>query len=244
MVDPINLGISRLRRWRRLLALRVTEPQCFRAIKRVRQEKLTYLQVSALADLCECVGQLERDGRDGIMIEAGCALGGSAVVIAAAKNPSRPLYVYDLFGMIPPPSERDGQDAHDRYAEIVDHQSDGIKGDEYYGYQQDLFERVKATFPRLGYPIEKHNIHLVQGLFEDTLVVTQAVALAHLDCDWYDSVLACLQRIEPRLVQGGTLIIDDYDDWSGCRAAVDDYFAGRQGEFDFVRRSRLHIIRK
>ena len=243
-MDPINLGLAKLHRWRRLLALRATGPQCFRAIKRVRQEKLTYLDVSALADLCERVAQVQRDGREGIIIEAGCALGGSAVVIAAVKEPSRPFYVYDLFGMIPPPSERDGRDAHERYALIANHRTGGIKGDEYYGYQQDLFDRVKATFTRLGYPIEEHNIHMVQGLFEDTLEVTQPVVLAHLDCDWYDSVLTCLQRIEPRLIQGGALIIDDYDDWSGCRAAVDDYFAGRQSEFDFVQRSRLHIIRK
>jgi hypothetical protein len=238
------LGISKLHRWRRLLALRATDPQCSRAIKRVRHEKLTYLDRAALADLCERVTQSERDGRDGIIIEAGCALGGSAVVIAAAKHPSRPFYIYDLFEMIPPPSERDGQDAHDRYALIANHRSDGIGGNEYYGYQQDLFDRVAATFTRLGYPIKDNNIHLVQGLFEDTLLVTEPVVLAHLDCDWYDSVVTCLERIEPHLVQGGTLIIDDYDDWSGCRAAVDDYFAGRHSEFDFVQRSRLQIVRK
>jgi asparagine synthase (glutamine-hydrolysing) len=226
------------------LALRATDPQCSRAIKRVRQENLTYLDAAALVDLCERVVQLERDGRGGIIIEAGCALGGSAVVIAAAKHPSRPFYVYDLFGMIPPPSDRDGQDAHLRYAMINSGQSDGIGGNEYYGYQQDLMGRVEDAFTRFDYPIKDNNIHLIQGLFEDTLVVTEPVALAHLDCDWYDSILICLQRIEPHLIRGGTLIIDDYNDWSGCRAAVDNYFAERQREFDFVQRSRLHIIRK
>ena len=166
------------------------------------------------------------------------------MVVAAAKHPSRAFYVYDVFGMIPPPSKRDGQDAHNRYATISTSESGGIKGDEYYGYKEDLFDQVERTFSGFGYPVQEHNIHLVKGLFKDSLLVAEPVALAHLDCDWYDSVMICLQRIEPKLVPGGVLIIDDYEDWSGCRAAVDDYFEGRGDEFDFVHRSRLHIIRK
>jgi asparagine synthase (glutamine-hydrolysing) len=76
------------------------------------------------------------------------------------------------------------------------------------------------------------------------MTVTEPVALAHVDGDWYDSVMTCLQRIEPRLTQGGVLIIDDYDAWSGCRRAVDEYFKDKQGRYEFIRRSRLHIVRK
>jgi asparagine synthase (glutamine-hydrolysing) len=54
--------------------------------------------------------------------------------------------------------------------------------------------------------------------------------------------MTCLTRIAPLLSVGGRLIIDDYDTWSGCRAAVDEYFAGRTG-FRFERRGRLHIVR-
>jgi hypothetical protein len=71
----------------------------------------------------------------------------------------------------------------------------------------------------------------------------EPVALAHLDGDWYESTRTCLTRIAPRLVPGGRIVLDDYDKWSGCRAAVDEYFAGRDG-FRFERRSRLHVIRE
>jgi O-methyltransferase len=37
-------------------------------------------------------------------------------------------------------------------------------------------------------------------------------------------------------------VIDDYDAWSGCRAAVDEYFADSRG-FRFERRGKLHIVR-
>ncbi len=68
------------------------------------------------------------------------------------------------------------------------------------------------------------------------------MALAHLDGDWYASTMTCLTRIAPLLSVGGRFVIDDYDTWSGCRTAVDEYFAGRPG-FRFERRGRLHIVR-
>ena len=73
----------------------------------------------------------------------------------------------------------------------------------------------------------------------------EPLALAHVDCDWYDSVRTCLERIVPRLVPGGVLVIDDYYRWSGCRSAVDDYFATQPRKaFRFRRRARLQIVRQ
>lgn len=228
----------------KLLRISASHADAARAIRQVVDQNLTYLDTFSLTELHDSVARLEKDRGQGILIEAGCALGGSALVIAASKTASRELYVYDVFGMIPPPSERDGEDVHQRYDVIASGGSDGIGGDTYYGYRGNLLETVQMTFAEFGYPVLDNNIHLVQGLFEDTLVVTEPVALAHIDGDWYDSVFVCLQRIVPMLVRDGTLIIDDYDDWSGCRAAVDDYFAGKQDQFEFVTKARLHIIRK
>jgi asparagine synthase (glutamine-hydrolysing) len=39
------------------------------------------------------------------------------------------------------------------------------------------------------------------------------------------------------------LVIDDYDAWSGCRKAVDTFFADKRGDFRFERHARLHIVR-
>ena len=38
-------------------------------------------------------------------------------------------------------------------------------------------------------------------------------------------------------------IIDDYDSKSGCRRAVDEYFAQHSTGYRFVRRARLHVER-
>jgi hypothetical protein len=222
----------------------LTHRRSFYIIWRVMREKLTYLGSMALIDLHNRVIQMEQENRPGIFIEAGCALGGSALVITAAKENARPFYVYDAFSTIPPPSEKDGSDAHDRYGEIAAGQATGIKGDTYYGYQENLLERVKASFENYGLAVEPHHVALVEGFYENTLRVENPVALAHIDCDWYESVMICLERIVPHLVTGGILIIDDYEAWSGCRKAVDAYFADKQDSFEFVLKSRLHIVRK
>jgi asparagine synthase (glutamine-hydrolysing) len=216
---------------------RVTE-----AIEGVRAERLTYLRDGMLDDLAASVLRLERDGLEGAIVEAGTARGGSAIVLAAAKSPERPMKVYDVFGMIPPPSEQDGADVQRRYETIAAGAATGPGGETYYGYRDDLYHEVEESFARHGVPVHQHNVELVRGLFEDTIHLDEPVALAHLDGDWYESTMTCLTRIAPLLVSGGRIVLDDYDKWSGCRRAVDEYFADREG-FRFEHRSRLHVVR-
>lgn len=213
-------------------------------ISSVRADNLTYLDDAALNDLYQQIGRIESEGVAGCLIEAGCALGGSAIVMAAAKSASREFFVYDVFGMIPPPSEMDDEDVHRRFDVIVSGGSEGIDGDKYYGYETNLYDTVTGNFSRHGFPVERNNVRLVKGLFEDTINMNGPVALAHLDGDWFESVMTCLQRITPHLVKGGVLVIDDYYAWSGCRKAVDAYFADKRADFEFVQKARLNIVRK
>lgn len=212
------------------------------AIARVRSEHLTYLNERCLQDLADAVQAAEDKGLDGQIIEAGTALGGSAILMAIVKSADRKMRVYDAFDMIPPPTDKDGEDVHKRYARITSGKSKGIGGGTYYGYRDDLLGEVTASFEQYGVPVEKSNVELIKGYFEDTLHVDSPVAVAHLDADWYESTMTCLQRIEPHLVPGGRLVIDDYYQWSGCKKAIDEYFARRDG-YEFVKLGRLHIIK-
>lgn len=209
----------------------------------IRDQHLSYLSPEALVDLFNAVRRVEHAGVPGRIIEAGTALGGSAVMLAAAKSPTRPLDLFDVFGVIPPPSPKDGQDVHDRYQVIASGRSSGIGGDTYYGYQPDLIGKVAAALTRFGYPPEANGIRLIKGLYEETLKPEGPVALAHIDCDWYESVTVCLDRICPLVPAGGVLVIDDYLDWSGCRSATDDYFRRRPG-WRFETKSRLHVMKE
>jgi asparagine synthase (glutamine-hydrolysing) len=219
----------------------VTAPPIVRS---VTDNALSYLGRVALTELFQQIRRIEAENATGILIEAGCALGGSAIVIASAKSTERPLYVYDVFGMIPPPSDKDGDDVHARYGAILAGAAQGLGGQPYYGYQESLYDDVIGNFARYNLPINKNNVTLVKGLFQETLSITQDVALAHVDGDWYDSVKVCLERIEPWLVSGGVMIVDDYYHWSGCRMAVDEYFQDKKERYTFRHRSRLHIVRR
>jgi hypothetical protein len=207
-------------------------------IAAVRREHLTYLKPENLRELAAMVV----DAVPGLVVEAGTARGGSAIVMAAAKDPERPMKVYDVFGTIPPPGEHDGPDVHRRYATIAAGEARGVGGETYYGYRSDLYHEVADSFGRLGVPTREHNVELIRGLFEDTIELDEPVALAHLDGDWYESTMTCLTRIAPLLPRGGRIVLDDYDTWSGCRAAVDEFFAGRDG-YRFEHRTRLHVVR-
>ncbi len=211
-------------------------------VRRVGEERLSYLGAGHLRNLASCVQQIEADGVPGAVIEAGTARGGSAIVMAAAKSPERPMLVYDVFDMIPPPGSKDGDDVHQRYAVIAEGGASGPQGDLYYGYHDDLHGEVRDSFARLGVPVEEHHVELVKGLFEDTIQLDGPVAFAHLDGDWYDSTMVCLSRIAPRLSPGGRLVIDDYYAWSGCQRAVDDYFKGRD-DFRLPERAKLHVVK-
>jgi predicted O-methyltransferase YrrM len=211
-------------------------------VSRVRAEHLTFLGAPNLRDLAALVLDLEKRGIPGSLIEAGTARGGSAIVMAAAKDPGRPMKVYDVFGMIPPPSERDGNDVHRRYATIAAGEAAGTGGEVYYGYRPDLLDEVTESFRRLGLPPAEQRIELIPGLFQDTIDLEEPVALAHLDGDWYESTMTCLERIAPLISPGGRIVLDDYYVWSGCRTAVDEYFA-ESTDFTLEFRARLHAVR-
>ena len=199
----------------------------------IRDQKLTFLTKTSLHSLVDLVCEIERNEVPGRIIEAGCALGGSAIAMSTAKSESRPLDLYDTFEMIPPPTEKDGKDVHDRYETIRKGEASGIDGEAYYGYLKDIPERVTASFANFGRPIDENNVSLHKGLLQDTMSIDDAVALAHIDVDWYEPVYVCLERIVPKLSPGGAIVLDDYFAWSGCRSATDDFFSTRKKQFRF-----------
>ena len=127
-------GRTQLRR----LSTAVREGEATGLARQVRAANLTFLDEQALVDLWLRARDVDRRGIPGVIVEAGCALGGSAVVLAAAKRPERPLHVFDVFGQIPPPGERDGDDVHERYRTIAEGRAEGHGGETYYGYLPDL----------------------------------------------------------------------------------------------------------
>jgi Macrocin-O-methyltransferase (TylF) len=207
------------------------QPEDEELIQVILSKKLTYLSHEKLASLAESCHLIETADLPGIFIEAGCALGGSAILISSLKRDARPFRVYDVFGMIPPPTAADTPDVHDRYATIKTGMSEGIGGDKYYGYEENLYEIVQANMADFKIDLARQRVLLVKGLVQQTMKIEQPVAFAHVDVDWYEPVKTCLERVIPQLVIGGIVVLDDYHAWGGCRKAADEFFAHQSHKF-------------
>jgi asparagine synthase (glutamine-hydrolysing) len=110
-----------------------------------------------------------------------------------------------------------------------------------------LYDVVHSNLKSFGIDCEEQCVSLIKGLVQDTMTINEPVAFAHIDVDWYEPVKTCLQRICPNLVVGGSVILDDYYDWGGCRKATDEYLQGRAGEFaadDAASSMKLTRVRK
>jgi asparagine synthase (glutamine-hydrolysing) len=229
----------------RLIAERGLSPLA----RRVRRERLTYLSPERLARIEACLARVREERVPGDVLETGIALGGSAILVASRLEETagiaRRFRGFDVFGRIPPPSERDGADAHGRFAVIARGESKGIGGDDYYGYRADLYDAVVAAFERHGVSVDGERIRLSAGLFEETLRFEDAdrVAFAHVDCDWYDPVRLCLERIGGRLSPGGLVLFDDYQDYEGCRRAVGDVLRA-DGSLELLTDTPTALVRK
>lgn len=221
-------------------------PELVAVALRIKARNLSYLSLRALTELGEAVRNLEVAETPGLIVEAGCGPGGSAILLAAAKARTRQLRVYDLFGSgNAAPGPLDGNAGRDRAKLMRDGRLRGLGGNPHYSTLPDRKGAVIHSLAEFGINPTDDEIRLIEGSFQDTLHLDEhTVALAHIDCDWHDSVYCALARIEPSLALGGRIIIDDYFAWRGCRKAVDEYFSGqRRARYRFSRKARLHLVR-
>lgn len=200
-------------------------------VVKVRAENLTYLSDGKLISLLGSLNQVNDDGIEGCFLETGVALGGSLVVISGNRE-GRDVYAYDTFDMIPAPTKDDPIEVHERYEEISSGKSRGIGGETYYGYRSDLLSFVSERLATLCGVGALQSTMLVKGLLQETMKITQPVAFAHIDVDWYDPVKFSITSIWPHVSPGGIVIFDDYYDWGGCRKAVNEFFENRS-DFEF-----------
>jgi asparagine synthase (glutamine-hydrolysing) len=156
-------------------------------------------------------------------MEFGVALGGTAILLSSELEERR-FHGFDVFGMIPPPSEKDESDSHARFKAIREGKSRGLGEDKYYGYMDDLYQKVIRNFENFGLHVDQNKINLHKSLFEESVHFKSddVAALAHIDCDWYEPVRFCMESVSSIMPSGGIIIIDDYNDYLGCKNAVKD----------------------
>jgi len=202
-------------------------PQVMDMIDYVRRNNLTYCaRPGKLEGLSLAISHLRRHGITGAYVEAGVAMGGSAIVITALKQQSTPLYLYDVYDMLPPPSAADGAKAQAVYQGFTQGTQSSPVDRLYLEHaSKDMLDFVHGNLTGAGFDPAAHNVHLIKGRFTDTLHVNEPVALAHIDCDWHDSVSICIERLADHMTLGGLMIFDDYGSFEGCRRAVDAWLS-------------------
>jgi len=181
-----------------LLAFAQRGPFLSATARAVSAENLTYLSPTKMLRLENAVTRSLKSSVSGDVAEFGVALGGSAIVLAKhARRHGRRFHGFDVFGMIPAPtSGQDDDNSKKRYEIIASGKSEGIGGEEYYGYRRELYGEVCRSFARHGIAVDDSVVKLHKGLFSETVPSFSAspIAFAHVDCDWYDPVKLCPAR--------------------------------------------------
>jgi len=193
-------------------------------VERVRPFTMT--PPDRVAALIEAARYIARTGLPGAVVECGVWRGGSmmaaALTLLSMGVDDVDLFLFDAFGKMPMPSDRD-VDAWGRPASRLF--EDGNDANAIPELAIGPVEGVRRNLESTGYPSE--HIQFVQGMVEDTVPAQapEQIALLRLDTDWYASTAHEMRHLFPRIVDGGVLIIDDYGLFQGARDAVDEYLA-------------------
>lgn len=160
-----------------------------------------------------CIGALV-DAVPGDFVETGVWRGGTTIlmraVLEALGDTERSVWVADSFEGLPVPDAQ-------RYPA-----DEGLDWSHIEVLKVDA-DTVRANFERYG--LLDDRVRLLEGWFCDTLpdAPIDAISVLRLDGDLYQSTMDALEALEPRVSEGGFVIVDDYGGWPPCRQAVEDY---------------------
>lgn len=157
-------------------------------------------------------------GVPGNIVEFGCYTGTTSLFIRRLldkynQSKQRAFHVYDSFEGLPPKT-------------VQDHNAAGIdfEAGKLYVSKADFTKAFRAA--NLQLPV----IH--KGWFShlNASDVPDAIALAFLDGDFYQSIIDSLRLVWPRMNPGGTILIDDYkrETLPGVEQAIADFFQGKR----------------
>jgi O-methyltransferase len=159
----------------------------------------------------ELATEVQERGVPGDIVECGTWNGGSLALLGAAM-PGRDAWAFDSFEGLPEPSGEDPA---------------VVRSGWYRGWNLGSPARVAEAWARCGLPAER--LHVVKGWFERTFPETEipAIAVLHIDADWYASVRLCLETWYDRVSSGGAVILNDWNLYAGADRAVSDFLASR-----------------
>lgn len=164
--------------------------------------------------------QLERiSGVEGDIVECGVSIGHGALLfllLSEYLGVERTYFGFDSFTGFPDPVEKD---------EITP-----ITGRGFWASPPETVLRVLRD-GRIPEEKIRNLVRLTKGMFDETLPKYQGkIALLHLDCDLYESYKISLENLYGKVVPGGIIMFDEYDDkrWPGAKKAIDEFFTDKR----------------
>jgi len=191
----------------------------------VLSNKLTMVSREQLISTLLASKHVCNAGVEGDFVECGVWRGGNSIIAADVFNrmtTNKEVYLFDTFAGMTEPTEADkpnfkGYSTRDRF--LADQR--GTHNEWCYA----SLEEVMGHFQTRDLV---HKAKFIKGDVLRTLDdadIPQKISILRLDTDWYQSTKKELEVLWPRLQDGGILMIDDYDYWSGVKTAVDEFFA-------------------
>ncbi|NBX98218.1 macrocin O-methyltransferase [bacterium] len=170
---------------------------------------------------------------DGDLVECGVYKGGNILGMmeyCQFFNINKTIWAYDTFSGMTKPEDID-----------IDHNN--IKAiDQFENIKcLETLENVKKNLSRSQYNNTKYIIGDVCNTLQIEENIPKSIALLRLDTDWFESTMCELKVLFPRLSNNGSLIIDDYGHWNGCKEAVDLYFSNSPYVFEKIDYTVLFI---
>jgi O-methyltransferase len=176
-----------------------------RLASELRALDLTIVTPRRARTLYRLARAVERDQVPGAIVDCGVRNGGSSLLLSAGA-PSREIWAFDSFEGMPASTGEDA--AGPLYPQ---------------GALRGSVQILRRGFERYG---NGDRLHVVAGWFEDTLAGAAAdigaIAILHVDCDYYEPVKLVLGTLYPNLSPGGYAVIDDYFSFPGARQATDE----------------------
>lgn len=177
----------------------------------------TMVGMRRLEHLQWCAERVFEDGVPGDFLEAGVCQGGASILLRALQvaygQPQRRTWLADSFEGLPAPTH---------------------EADTNYDFSEG--QQPWLAFPRAAvednfrtYDLLSEEVVFLPGWFRDTLenAPVPALAILRLDADLYESTREVLVALYDRVSPGGFIVIDDYDAFTPCRTAVQEFRAQR-----------------
>jgi O-methyltransferase len=158
----------------------------------------------------ECINNIIKNNIEGDIIEAGVWKGGMAMWMKNLLNyygDNRKLWLFDTFGIFP-------ESLYDKDKKIH------LLTEYLFSKKYDIND-VRNNFKKLN--LLDDTINFVVGDFKDTVPKTDIskIAILRLDSDYYDATLIMLEKYYFKIVKGGYIIIDDYNnEYLGAKEAI------------------------